>query len=113
MEPQTPNEALSSHEQPLERPQYAETAAPRNNLTRPLIGLAFLTVSVLGAAGIFVALVPSVAYVEPTTQLAAVATRRAEAFKDVSLEATSAYVYDIRRDSELYGKNPSAQLPLA
>lgn len=116
MEPQTPNESLSSHEQPLAHEELQDTltaAKPQSTIVRPLIGLAFLTVSILGAAGIFVALVPSVAYVEPDTQVAAAASRRAEAFKDVSIEATSAYVYDVRRDSELYGKNPSAQLPLA
>lgn len=108
-------------EKPLEpqtvAPPEAEIAIPETSAQRPsmrpLIGLAFLSVSILGALGIFVALVPSVAYEEPQTQLAAAAAKRAEPFKELELSAESAYVYDVRRDSDLFAKNASVQLPLA
>lgn len=89
----------------------AETPASRN-LLQPLLGILFLSVSVLGALGVTVALIPTADTV-PATQLAAAAAEREEPFKNIELEAQSAYVYDVRRDSDLFAKNPSAQLPLA
>lgn len=116
MEPQVPNDPSLTHEEPLAAASLESEKTDTSNtpnIARSLIGLAFLTISIVGGAGIFVALVPSVAYEEPQTQLAAAAARRSEPFNDIELSATSAYVYDIRRDSELFGKNASAQLPLA
>jgi D-alanyl-D-alanine carboxypeptidase len=102
---------------PLEAPSapaIETSAAPAaRSYTRPILGLAFLSISVIGGLGVLVALIPSVAYEEPHTQLAAAAAERAEPFKGLEVGATSAFVYDVRRDSELYAKNSSAQLPLA
>lgn len=80
---------------------------------RPLLGLAFIVISIIGSVGVLVALVPSVAAVEPQTQLAAAEAQREAVFEHVEIQAESAYVYDVRRDSELFSMNASAQLPLA
>jgi len=98
------------HETPALEPAEPATA---HSYKRPLIGLAFLTVSAIGGLGVLVALMPSVAYEEPQTQLAAAAAKRTEPFNSLDIAAQAAFVYDIRRDSELFAKNPSAQLPLA
>lgn len=95
-----------------ETPAFEQPQGPRS-YTRPLIGLAFLSISIIGGLGVLVALVPSVAYEEPQTQLAAAAAKRTEPFKDIAIDAESAFVYDVRRDSELFAKNSTAQLPLA
>lgn len=49
---------------------------------------------------------------EGRSQAAAVAAA-ADPFADISLEAKSAYVFDLAQNRELYALNPDAQLPLA
>lgn len=113
MDPEKPLEAIQDTQTPapveLLKP---EESVSQRSLVQPLLGLAFLSVSILGGIGIVTALVATPSS-EPTGQLAAAAAARAEPFKEISLAATSAYVYDVRRDSELFAKNGSAQLPLA
>ena len=114
MDPETTPETTSieAHTSaPIEQP-VPEAVPVHRSLVQPLIGFAFLSVSVLGGIGIITALVATPSY-EPKGQLAAAAAARAEPFKNLEIQATSAYVYDVRRDSELYGRNASAQLPLA
>jgi D-alanyl-D-alanine carboxypeptidase len=111
--PSTPTTDETSVVQPSEAPPSEAGTQPHVSTRQRLLGLAFLVVSIIGGFGVFVALVPSVAYQEPKTQLAAAAARRAEPFKDIEILAEAAYVYDVRRDSELFAKNSSTQLPLA
>lgn len=114
MDPEKPLDtpSIEAHASaPIEQPSSEAAPVPRS-LVQPLIGLAFISVSVLGGIGIITALVATPSH-EPKGQLAAAAAARAEPFKNLEIQATSAYVYDVRRDSELYGRNASAQLPLA
>ncbi len=89
-----------------------ERAVPSRTPVRTLLGVFFLTISVVGASGLVVAYVP--AFSAPKVNVAAAAQATpSENFTSLSLQAGSVYVYDATDDRELFAKNPSAQLPLA
>lgn len=116
-EPETPEissyaQAATADSHPFETPSRTSGSA-HTSIRGRLLGLTFLVLSAIGSLGVLVALVPTIAHEEPNTQLAAAAAKRAAPFADIEIAATSAFVYDVRRDSELFSKNASAQLPLA
>lgn len=99
-------EAVEAHSGPKE--------AHKPPLNRVLIGATFLTISILGGMGLVAAYLPKLTVETPEAQAAAAAaSQRAEFFKSLDITAKAAYVYDAKTDTELFAKNPTAQLPLA
>lgn len=83
-------------------------------LMNVIIGVTFLTISILGGVGIILAYLPVITAHAPETQTAAVAAvDDVDLFASLELQARAAYVFDAKEGKELFAKNPRAQLPLA
>ncbi len=97
-----------------EIPDFEATAARKPSLKGMILGVIFLSVSILGGLGLILAYLPVITARVPETQAAAVAAvDDVDLFKSLELQARAAYVYDAKEDKELFAKNPTAQLPLA
>lgn len=97
---------------------FTRDFAPKGGRKPPLksviLGIIFLSISILGGVGLILAYLPVITANAPETQAAAVATvDPADPFTSLHVQARAVYVYDVKEGKELFAKNPSAQLPLA
>jgi D-alanyl-D-alanine carboxypeptidase len=92
-----------------------QLALPAPAFNRMLVGGSFLVLSIFSAGALIVAYLPSYSKGPAQTQVAAAETisEHADAYAALDLQAKGIYVFDASNDTELFKRNPDAQLPLA
>ncbi len=107
-----PEPAIVDTQEPAEA--SSAQVASRPPLSHLTLGVFFLALSLFGAASLMYAYFPSIATTANNAQTAAASSAKTEdLFKTLTFEAKSVFVYDAKNDTELFAKNPTAQLPLA